>query len=346
MKDYAIFMLDPFGRVASWNRGAERIKGYTAAEIVGAHFSRFYSSDDILAGKPEWELEIAASEGRCEDEGWRIRKDGSRFLANVVISRIADAAGNLVGFAKVTRDVTERKRAEAALRAANQELEAFSYSVAHDLRAPLRGVNAFAQLLLDSYGAKLDAEGHDWLQEILQNARKMGALIDALLSLSRVSRVELKPEQVDMGAVARAVASRLARESPHRMVDLVIQGDVAASIDARLARAVLENLLGNAWKFTSNTPSARIEFLAVETDGVPTFTVRDNGAGFDMEFAEKLFAPFQRLHTEGEFPGTGIGLATVQRIVHRHGGRIWAEGRVNDGAAFHFTLGSQEDARQ
>jgi light-regulated signal transduction histidine kinase (bacteriophytochrome) len=256
-----------------------------------------------------------------------------------------DSAGNLIGASKVVRDITERRRAEGALahakdaaESANRELEAFSYSVAHDLRAPLRGMNGFAQVLLDTYRDKLDADGKDWLQEITLNAGKMGALIDGLLALARLSRSELHREPVDLSSVARDAAGELSRVEPDRVVEVVVQGGLTADVDPPLVRALLENLLGNAWKFTSKVSAARIELGATEKDGAATFFVRDNGAGFDMAYASKLFAPFQRLHTVDEFPGTGIGLATVQRIVHRHGGRIWAEAAVDGGATFYFTF--------
>jgi signal transduction histidine kinase len=239
----------------------------------------------------------------------------------------------------------QHAQSEASLAVANKELEAFSYSVAHDLRAPLRGMNGFANLLLDGYADKLDDEGKDWLREILTNANKMGLLIDALLSLSRLTRAELKTEPVDLSALVRDVAADLAATNPARPVDVVVQSGVRAEIDPVLARAVFDNLLGNAWKFTSKSPSPRIEFGTTTAEGAQCFYVRDNGAGFDMAFAKKLFAPFQRLHTVAEFPGTGIGLATTQRIIHRHGGHIWAEGRVDHGATFFFTLADQHKKR-
>ena len=243
------------------------------------------------------------------------------------------------GIAETTRRANARaKQAHEETEVANRELQAFSYSVAHDLRAPLRGMNGFAQVLIDDYGNKLDADGQDALQEILLNARRMGELIDALLSLSRVTRSALKPESVDLSAVVRATASRLSTAEPQRTVEVVVQDHLRADLDPVLARTLVENVVGNAWKFTSKVPAARIEFGVAEKDRVRAFYVRDNGAGFDMAFANKLFAPFQRLHTVAEFPGTGIGLATVQRIVHRHGGRMWAEGTVDGGATFYFAF--------
>jgi signal transduction histidine kinase len=233
---------------------------------------------------------------------------------------------------------TSLERFATALKLSNQELEAFSYSVAHDLRAPLRGMNGFAQILLDTYKDKLDEEGQDCLEEIMLNAKKMGGLIDALLSLARVTRSDLQLERVDLSAMVRDAAARLASSESHRTVQIEAEDDLHVDMDSRLARALIENLLGNAWKFTCKLPVGRIEFGATEKAGVRAFFVRDNGAGFDMAFAGKLFAPFQRLHTAAEFPGTGIGLATVQRILHRHRGRIWAEGSVDGGATFYFSL--------
>jgi light-regulated signal transduction histidine kinase (bacteriophytochrome) len=231
-------------------------------------------------------------------------------------------------------------RSRQALKLSNQELEAFSYSVAHDLRAPLRGINGFSRALLEDYGDKLDTDAHDYLDRIGAATARMGDLIDALLSLSRVARAELRREKVNLSGIAESVIKQLRASQPDRVVEFVNQENVVAIGDAPLLRAVLENLLGNAWKFTSAGPSACITFGAEKTDRVPVYHVRDNGAGFDMAYAKKLFAPFQRLHSEAEFAGTGIGLATVQRIVHRHGGRIWAEGNVGQGATFRFTLAS------
>jgi len=221
---------------------------------------------------------------------------------------------------------------------ANRELEAFSYSVAHDLRAPLRGINGFAQLVLDTHAERLDDDGRSWLNEIALGARNMAGLIDGLLSLARVSRGELHVEPVDLSALAHEVVAELTASSPERSVSIRIAPGLRADMDARLARALLTNLLANAWKFTSKTSAPEIEVGVVKRGELDAFFVRDNGAGFDMAFASKLFAPFQRLHGPGEFPGTGVGLATVQRIVQRHGGRIWADGVVGGGATFQFHL--------
>ena len=225
-----------------------------------------------------------------------------------------------------------------ALEASNDELAAFSYSVAHDLRAPLRGIQGFSQAVLDDYAGSVEPKGQDYLRRIAAAALRMSDLIDDLLTLSRISRAPLSRAEVDLSAVARTVTADLEKQSPDRRVATTIAGGLTANADARLMQIVLENLLGNAWKFSAHTPEPRVEFGAAIVKQVPTFYVRDNGAGFDPAYASKLFAPFQRLHSEKEFAGTGIGLATVQRIVRRHGGTVWAEAAVNEGATVYFTL--------
>jgi len=224
------------------------------------------------------------------------------------------------------------------LNAANHELEAFSYSVSHDLRAPLRALDGFSQILLEDYSEQVGAQGRDYLQRVRAASQKMGELIDALLVLSRVTRSEMRREPVDLSALAQAVLAELRGSDPQRQVAVSVAEGLSASGDPRLLRAALGNLLGNAWKFTSRTAGARIEVGRLAAVEPPTFFVRDNGAGFDMAYAERLFSAFQRLHGPNEFAGSGIGLATVQRIIQRHGGRAWAEGQVGRGATFYFTL--------
>ncbi|MGO8991971.1 MAG: sensor histidine kinase [Polyangiaceae bacterium] len=335
------------GIVTSWNAGACRLFGYSAEEMLGQSIARLVPPG--LEDAEQRVLESLANGQVMRFETVRLRKDGTEVHVSVTSTPLRDPQGRIVGASKVARDITERRRAQDALalakeaaEAASRELETFAYSVAHDLRAPLRGMNGFAQLLVDTYRDKLDSEGEDWLQEIVVNARKMGALIDALLSLSRVTRSELHRERVDLSSAFRAAAKRLAAADPDRAVEIVVEDGLTAELDPILSRALIENLLGNAWKFTSRTPVARIELGSIEKgDGTRTFFLRDNGAGFDMAFASKLFGAFQRLHAADEFPGTGIGLATVQRIVQRHGGRAWAEGAVNEGATFYFDLPTQ-----
>jgi PAS domain S-box-containing protein len=332
-------IVDAAGLIILVNAQTERVFGYPREELLGKSMEmlvpeRFRAIHPVHRGaygndpRPRLMGEGLELHGR--------RKDGTEFPAEISLSPLRLARGTLVTAA--IRDITARKQIELALIAANRELEAFSSSVAHDLRAPLRGMNGFAQILLDDYADKLDAEGIDCLREIHFNAGRMGALIDALLSLSRVTRTELKLAPVSFTALAHTSFAALRDGDPGRVIDLVVAPDLDAELDPALARTLIDNLLQNAWKFTSKVAAPRIEVGVVDDAGARTFFVRDNGAGFDMAYADKLFAAFQRLHTVGEFPGTGIGLATANRIIHRHGGRIWAEGRVDGGATFHFTV--------
>lgn len=471
VKDYAILMLDPKGYVASWNAGAERIKGYRPEEILGRHFSAFFPPEDVKAGSPANELRIAASRGRFEEEGWRVRKDGSRFWASVVVTALHDERNRLRGFAKVTCDITERKKAEEALKhsesrltlalesaqmgvweidlksgkiarslrndqifgydslqsdwtqnillshvipedkemvkakfgeatftghfriecrilwpnrsvhwialrgrthrnehggpthmmgvvvditelktaqddlvlrtaeleTANKELEAFCYSVSHDLRAPLRAIDGFSQAVLEECRDRLDDLGKDYLNRVILAARRMNALIDDLLHLSRVTRAEIVRQEMDLTEVAQSIASDLQGTDPKRKVEFVIAPNLKAEGDPQLLRTVLENLMGNSWKFTSKQGYAAIEVGRIAIDDVWAFFVRDNGVGFDQKYVKGIFGAFQRLHAT-EFPGTGIGLASAHRIIQRHGGRIWAEAAIGRGATFYFTL--------
>jgi len=220
----------------------------------------------------------------------------------------------------------------------NKELDSFAYSVAHDLRAPLRSIDGFSQALLEDYTEKLDDQGRQYLGYVRESAQQMAELIDNLLSLSRITRSEVQRESIDLGALARKIGSRLEQRDPDRKVALVVADGLTAQADGHLMTIVFENLLGNAWKFTRDRAEARVEVGAATSEGQTAFFVRDNGAGFDMAYSSKLFGVFQRLHSAKEFEGTGIGLATVQRVIRRHGGRIWAEGEVDRGAAFFFTL--------
>jgi PAS domain S-box-containing protein len=337
------------GVIQSWNKGAERLFGYAAEEVVGQPISLL-----VLPGRQGEETAFIARMAKGESvapfETVRRRKDGSDLDVSVTISPIRDSRSDIVGASMAARDITSWKRAEAevlrareATEAANRELEAFNYSVAHDLRAPLRGIDGFCHVLLEDYGKTLDAEAQRHLRRVRDAAKHMGRLIDSLLALSRVTQVSLRSEQVDLSELARATAERLKESQPDRVVEFAIVDGLTERGDGALLGAAIENLLSNAWKFTRNQPKARIEFGAIQEGRQTAYFVRDNGAGFDMAFASKLFGVFQRLHRTTEFEGTGVGLATVQRIIQRHGGRVWAEGRVGEGACFHFAFGDGVD---
>ena len=276
------------------------------------------------------------------------RKDGSTAWVSYSVRIYPER--NIIQGAVV--DVTDRKRAEEALQeshdvlarrtqsleAVNKELEAFSYSVSHDLRGPLRHMEGYSRVLLTDHVDQLDDEGKACLQRVVASSSRMSRLIDDLLRLSSLTRGELEIESVDLSSIAREIARRLQETKPERNVKFSFPSRVVAHGDPRLLQVVLENLIGNAWKFTSRKRRAEIGFGVKKVNGSKTYYVRDNGAGFYAAEAGKLFVPFVRLHTDTEFDGSGIGLATVQRIVHRHGGRVWAEGRRGKGAVFHFTL--------
>ncbi len=247
----------------------------------------------------------------------------------------AELKGNQRALMNLVDDLNEKT---TALETANKELESFSYSVSHDLRAPLRGIDGFSQLLLMECADKLDDKGKNFLRLVLGNVERMKQLIEDILKLSRVSRVKLQMQKVNLSELAREIAEDLARREPARKLALSIAPEVVVTGDAGFLRIALENLLGNAWKFTARRPQASIEFGVAQQKGQPAYFVRDNGAGFDMKDVSRLFGAFQRLHSATEFPGTGVGLATVERIIRRHGGRVWAEGAVNQGATFYFTL--------
>jgi signal transduction histidine kinase len=243
--------------------------------------------------------------------------------------------------AKASQAIAEARAAMVdELERKNRELEAFTYSVSHDLRAPLRSINGFSRILKTEFGDQLDPKAHHYLNNVITGSTRMSELIEALLELSRVSRAAFKRKSVDVSRLARAIAGELAQSDPERGVEFVVDEDLQADADPVLIRSVLENLLGNAWKFTHNVPTAKIQIGVLRQDNGLVYFVRDNGVGFDPAHGDKLFAPFQRLHAQSDFPGTGIGLATVQRIVDRHGGRVWAESAVGQGATFFFTLGT------
>src|SRR5437762_3409732 len=346
----AVISTDSRGLITYVNKGGERLFGWQLAELSGEpltvlipeRFRERHSRTLLRYGTAENARALANVELVA------MHKDRREFPVELSLARWDDPAGVL--FTAIIRDISERKRRDEELRAinaqlelTNQELETFSYSVSHDLRAPVRSIDGFSAILEQDYSDKLDERGRDCLHRVRAAAQRMFTLIDSLLILSRVTREEMRQDVVDLSAIARSIAADLHRTQPQRSVEFIIPPGLIAVGDGSLVRVALENLLGNAWKFTSRQPVPQIEFGAVAQAGANVFFVRDNGAGFDMMYADKLFGAFQRLHTTDEFPGTGIGLPTVQRIVRRHGGRIWAEGKPEGGATFYFTLAPTVD---
>jgi PAS domain S-box-containing protein len=353
VKDYAIISFDPDGLVTSWNSGAQRLKGYSAEEIMGQHVSRLYLKEDVDQGKLAEELRRAATAGHVEDQGWRVRKDGSRFWAEIVTTALRNSGGALIGYVKIDKDITARRAAEEEIHklnleltqrvnelgTVNRELESFSYSVSHDLRAPLRHVDGFTRILKEEYSPNMPAEAVRYLDRILEAATHMGQLIDDLLNLARIGRREMKRDRARIAGVVNQAIAELPPEAEERKIEWKIGALPELNCDAGLLKLVFINLLSNAVKFTRKQPAAVIEIGSRISDGRATIFVRDNGVGFDAQYADKLFGVFQRLHHQEDFEGTGVGLVTVQRIIHRHGGEIWAESKVNSGATFSFTLG-------
>jgi PAS domain S-box-containing protein len=330
-----------------FNRAGEDLLGARRDELIGKSDHDFFPPEEA-AFFIEKDRETLAGKRLVDIPEEPIKTAfGQRWLHTKKVP-ILDDTGTPRFLLGISEDITERKQAMAALaqardkaEAANRELEAFSYSVAHDLRAPLRAIDGFAQALLEDYGAKLDVVGTRHLDRIRAAAQRMALLIDDLLRLSRVTRAEQRLEAVNLSSLARIAVAQLERADPSRNVDVVIEDSIYVMADPKLLAIVLDNLFGNAWKFTGKVAHPRIELGTKRVKGEPVYFVRDNGAGFDMEYQNKLFGVFQRLHTMHEFPGTGVGLATVKRIIERHGGRVWAEGAVGKGATFFFTLGEK-----
>lgn len=343
VSDYAIYMLDLKGQVSSWNLGAQRFKGYLESEVIGRHFSMFYTEEDRAAGKPLQTLGRALSEGRFEDSGWRLRKDGCRFWAHVIVDLIRDDAGQPFGFAKITRDITERRAADLRLReltSSHQELEQFIQVASHDLREPLRKVLAFSDLLLQEEGHHLSEEGRGYLGSITAATRRMQGLLASLLDLSRVTSQGRSFDPCAMDDVLREVCSDLQVAIQERGARITITALPRIEADAAQLRQLFQNLIENAIKYAREGVEPVIEVRAVE-DGNPDFItvqVRDKGIGFEPQYAERIFGVFQRLHTRDRYGGAGIGLAICRKICTRHGGQISAQSAPLQGATFTLRL--------
>jgi PAS domain S-box-containing protein len=346
VRDYAIFVIDPGGRVATWNAGAERIKGYEASEVIGRHFSVFYTQEDREHGHPAHELEIAAREGRYEEEGWRIRKDGSRFWASVVITALRNDRGVLVGFAKVTRDLTERRIAEAAIRRAyeelartNEELQEFAATAAHDLQEPLRTISGFAELLEARYGGGLPDDARVFIERIGAGTMRMRDLIQDFLTYARAGSSELTQEPVDLAAAVRPVLAGLAVAIEERDARVELELDDAPPVlaDPAMVGLLLQNLVSNAIKYVDDEPPLVRVSAAADGDEVRV-EVADNGIGMDATAQTLAFEAFGRVRPQEGAAGTGLGLSIARRVVERHGGRIGVESAPGEGSRFWFTL--------
>ena len=343
--------LDREGAIRLVNLTGTVLLGVERSWLVKRRFGQFVAEADRRAFS-DFLTKVFASEAKQSCEVTLPREGSTPLVVRIECRRSEDGQECRA----VVLDITERKLAEENLRqseaklelrvkertveltAANEELEAFAYSVSHDLRAPLRGIDGFSKALLDDYRDKLDDTGKDYLNRVRAGAQRMARLIDDLLQLSRLTRAEMRHQRLDLGEVARKIADGLQKGESKRQVDFDIAIGISARGDRALLEIAIENLLRNAWKFSGKRERAKIELGVAEQNGERVYYVRDDGAGFDMAFAGKLFGAFQRLHDASEFPGNGIGLALVKRVITRHGGRIWAKGEVDKGATFYFTL--------
>lgn len=340
----AIFSKTLDGIVESWNLSAQRMYGYTEAEIKGQPVS-LLSPPDRVSEMSEILLQIRKGETVRDFETIRRKKDGTDIEVSLMVSPILTATGEIIGASTIARDVTDRKRWERSLldlneslQVSNRGLEDLGHTLSHDLLKPIRGIESFSRIILEEHAEKLDTEGRQLMRIINENANGLRDMISGLFDLSRIARTELRRKKIDLSALARAIVQEIRKADPSRNAEIVIADDLIAEGDAGLLHTALENLIGNSWKFTSKRSMTAIEFGQTSSRGMTAFFLRDNGAGFDMTRADRMFALFQRLHSDAEFDGTGVGLATVQRIILRHGGEIWAEGEPGKGATFYFTL--------
>lgn len=358
--DYAIYSLDREGYVTTWNSGAQRIKGYTADEIIGKHFSNFYTPEDAAAEVPKRVLKIAEEEGHFEGEGWRVRKDGSRFWSSVVVTAIRDEEGTLAGFSKVTRDITYRKRLmdelqqhahELELQVAerertNAELEAFSYSVSHDLRAPLRAIEGFASALEEDYGNQFDEAAKDYLNQITSAATRMNRLVQDLLDYGRLNRIEFVLHPIELKPAIEGVLGEMGEEA--KFAKFAVPKGLSVQAHEPTLRQVILNLLSNAFKFRkpNTAPKVAISVREGRTPDSLRLLVTDNGIGIAPQHTEKIFKVFERLHGIEEYPGTGIGLAIVKRGIERMGGAVGVESKSGEGSTFWIELPKAQTGRR
>jgi PAS domain S-box-containing protein len=350
-----IWMLDTQGEITFVNETCTSFTGLSFEESTGDTVSKFFHPNDVDSVRGILQQAYQDKKAFVTEQRKRFHKADDYRWTIVQGVPYYDNFARFKGYIGTTIDINDRKQYKeelertvaektSALNAINQELESFSYSVSHDLRTPLRGIDGISQLIYKNYSNVLDEKGNNYLQILRHEAQRMSELINDMLNLSRLSRGSLRWETVKLSQVAQEVADVLKREEPDRNVVIDIQPEMSVFGDTNLLRALLENLIGNSWKFTSKHDTALIQFFSIQQDNQTVYCVKDDGAGFEMEYAENLFGAFQRLHDMTEFEGTGIGLATVQRIVHRHGGKVWAVGEVEKGAQVFFSLGDRNDS--
>ncbi len=349
--DYAIYSLDRNGNITSWNSGAQRIKKYSAEEIIGKHFSQFYTKEDAEAGLPAKVLATAAATGHFEGEGWRVRKDGSRFWSSVVITPLRNEDGEIMGYSKITRDVTDRMELlkkiqhhadEMEQRAAerertNAELEAFSYSVSHDLRSPLRAIEGFTDIVLTDFGDQLPKQVVQLLQNVVQSATRMTRLIADLLDYGKLGRIEIESRPVNVAASVKAASEQI-DETLRDKITSAAEPELVVSANTATLTQSLSNLISNGLKFHQPGQQPHVEVTARREGRNIVIKVSDQGIGIAPQHLERIFQVFERLHTAQAYPGTGIGLAIVKRGINRMGGKVWVESTLGKGSSFYISL--------